>query len=101
MKIYSLPRQGGKTSALVDLMLEPGNEDIIYIAPTMAQADNARRMAQERGATPERAKRGRFQKLPDRPIRGRSNVRYVVDELDGILSYLLGGIPVAVAVTGE
>jgi hypothetical protein len=45
VKVIDLPQGAGKTTQLIEYMLQPGNEDVIYIAPTLRQADNARRMA--------------------------------------------------------
>jgi hypothetical protein len=45
VKVIDLPQGAGKTTRLVEYMLEPGNEDVIYIAPTVRQAEVARRMA--------------------------------------------------------
>lgn len=45
MKVIDLPQGAGKTTQLVEYMLQPGNEDVIYIAPTVRQAEAARHMA--------------------------------------------------------
>ena len=88
-------RAGGKTYRLVQEMLKPGNEDMVYVAPTMHQArEIAARTASEMGAevTPELLKR--FTSVGYiRQFQGQ-RVRLVIDEADGVLSQLLGA-PVA------
>lgn len=103
MKIINREMGGGKTYALVELMLAPGNEDVIYVAPTITQAQNiAFRYAQglQKNADP-----GRF--IGAVEFRTRINSRrsdynrYVIDELEGVLRMITGARILAVAGTDE
>ena len=88
MRILQMPMGSGKTYQLVWLMMQPGNEDIIYVAPTKAQADCAHQIARSLpGPNPTR---DRFVSVSQLPIRDKK-ARHVVDELVGVLSYLIGG----------
>lgn len=99
MKIIELPRGRGKTTELVILMMEPGNEDVVYVAPTMQQAQSARKIAEAHGMP--RPTLHRFISANGLSDLHNTGTRYVVDELDGVLGYLLGGTPVAVAGTSK
>lgn len=100
MEIIDLPQGEGKTAALVDLMLEPGNEDVVYVAPTYAQADYARKLAVAKfGGVEPLGFRLRFTSASGVLSYSGPRRRYVVDELDTTLSVLLGGGVVAMACT--
>jgi hypothetical protein len=117
MKIIDIPQGAGKTTQLVEYMLQPGNEDVIYIAPTLRQADNARRMAAHMVLDKASVSLG-FDMSPvastvspagklGRRFMGASQVarhsrqlldaRVVIDELPDVLYVLLGGSRVDVA----
>jgi hypothetical protein len=110
MKVIDLPQGAGKTTQLVESMLQPGNEDVIYIAPTIAQADHARRMAAsmilDRASAllgfdmsvivPTVSRAGKLgrrfmgaSQLANHP-RQLIDARVVIDELPGVL-YVLAG----------
>lgn len=103
MKIIATEVGGGKTTALVDIMLEPGNEDVVYVAPTFSQSDHAHRVAKQRAADAGRPtpSRTRFIRADQILARATTGDRFVLDEVDGILHFLLGGAPVAIAGTDE
>lgn len=100
--VIELPRAGGKTYDLVQEMLRPGNEDMIYVAPTREQAVRVglRTAVAVFGAEDTPKLRHRFLASRDLPgaVRGR-NARLVVDELDGVLEVLLGAPVVSAAHT--
>lgn len=89
MKVINKSRGKGKTTELVEYMNEPGNEDVVYIAPTFDQAHNAQlRFSQVSGVHGFDVPRNRFKSvkgLKDLP----EGTRIVVDEADGALSALL------------
>jgi len=103
MKIIATEPGGGKTTALIDIMLKPGNEDVVYVAPTFKQDDVAHRAAMHRAAERglEAPSRSRFIRADQLLARPRARERYVLDEVDGILHSLLGSAPVAIAGTDE
>lgn len=89
MNVIVRPRGGGKTTDLVRFMLEPGNEDVTFVAPTHAQADVGFRAFIREGGSPEL--KHRFQPawwLENRDMRGR-RPRIVIDEADGVLGSLI------------
>jgi hypothetical protein len=122
VRILDYRPHAGKTTELVELMLEPGNEDVIYVAPTIAQADNASRIAARillqrisdllgydltalagRMETRGPKLRRRFlaaHQVVNRP-RLAAGSRFVVDETDGVLGGLLGGTILAAALTSD
>jgi hypothetical protein len=92
MKILTLPRGGGKTTTLINLMTQ--NDDLIYVSADHRWAHNAYMMARE--IKPD-ISRDRFlaaheapEKLRERTMRFQS-MEVVVDEIDYVLSILLGG----------
>lgn len=87
MKVFNLSPGEGKTTALVKLMLEPGNEHLIYVAPTRAQADNARRLASQLAGSNALNIPGPARFISAAQMDLRSGDRYVVDELDGVLPF--------------
>lgn len=82
MFAVDLPRGLGKTTALVSYMLAPGNEDVVLYAPTLAQAENARRIAEKIAGTIQ--PNLRFRKIPDDLNDLKRDGRFVVDEADGV-----------------
>lgn len=106
MKIINREMGGGKTTALVEIMLRPGNEDVIYVAPTYAQAKLAMRIAREKlkGRTlpPDLSRRFVSASALNGPgWRSPQEYRYVIDEFDGVIRGLVGGEVIAVAGTDE
>lgn len=103
MKIISKGLGEGKTYDLVKLMLEPGNEDVVFVAPTRAQAqDIGKRTAVitfGQRDTPEL--RSRFISAAELPNRKGRKERYVIDEIDGVIGGLIGGEVIAIAGTDE
>lgn len=110
MRIFNRPMGAGKTTELVKLMLEPGNEDVYFVAPTRAQAEIGHRIAQgilsealeavgDRFAGTDRGKlAARFlssSALEKQP----KGTRYVIDEIDGVIGSLIGGPVLAIAGT--
>jgi len=93
------PRAGGKTTALVQQMVF--DDRITYVAPTHQQAVMARNVAFDLGI---HLPADRFIRAPrDLDRRGPrcDGEVFVVDEADGLLSSLLGGTIMAIALTGE
>ncbi len=93
MKILTLPKGGGKTTTLVNLMTQ--NDDLIYVSADFRWAHNAYMMARE--IKPD-ISRDRFlaaheapEKLRERVINGDHRREVVVDEIDYVLEILLGG----------
>lgn len=107
MRIINRPKGSGKTYELVKMMMmEPGNEDIVYVAPTYVQAERiAKRLAiQEFGAKPSPELSMRFTNAGAVNQPGRHyppDQRFVIDELDGVIGGIIGGNVVAVAGTDE
>lgn len=105
MQVIDLPHGFGKTTTLVKLMLEPGNEDVIYVAPTLEQAQRgALEMALHSADWTDyerRALRKRFisvgMLIENRADYARN--RFVIDELEAVLEKLLRGEVLAVAAT--
>lgn len=99
MKVIDKPLGGGKTTALVEMVLN--DPELIYIAPTQRQAENAWKIATSlipRGATIRRD-RFRTSPTPDADWRG---LRVVVDEVDGVLGgCVAGATTVAIALTSD
>lgn len=102
-KIINREMSSGKTTTLVRMMFEPGNEDVVYVAPTIAQAKKiALRVAVDLlgySETPELS--NRFIGVSELHRRGGLTERYVVDEVDEVLRILLGCDIVAIAGTDE
>ena len=105
MKIVNREIGGGKTTALVEIMLRPGNEDVIFVAPAESQAMNAYYhialgVFHEK---PSRALRDRF--ISAAGLRARKKQkqrgRYVIDELEGVIGFLVKGTVLAVSGTDE
>lgn len=92
-----LPRAGGKTTKLVQLMVD--DPELTYIAPTVSQAIGvaARHYALITGQKPDHR---RFLSVNQFREQARHGGRVVIDEVDGVLEYLLGSRVVAVAGTG-
>lgn len=101
MKIINREMGGGKTTALLELMAGPDGHDIVYVAPSMAQARRAKEMFDKYyGGNSDR----RFISVGQLGgIRGSSypTPRFVIDEADGVLGHLLGGQVVGIAGTDE
>lgn len=94
MRIIAIGKGEGKTTALVEYMLQPGNEDVVYVAPTQAQCGSAIRIARhllprDAHISPKRFLSAQGVLFGER-ARG-ARVRCVVDELDAVLHVLLGG----------
>jgi hypothetical protein len=95
MKVFNLDRGEGKTTALIKIMLEPGNEDVIYVAPTHAQANYAFTLAQRLAGADTLNVPGRARFIAARQMDLHSGRRYVVDEADAVVPF------VAIALTDE
>lgn len=108
MRIFNRPMGAGKTTELVKMLLATGNEDVYYVAPTRSQADNAYKIALQvfmgvNGGSvhpvitnPDIRKRfisaATLSEMP-------KGTRYVVDEVDGVLDFLIQGYVLAIAGT--
>lgn len=103
MKIISKGLGEGKTYDLVKMMLEPGNEDVVYVAPTymQAQAIGKRTAVAAFGQEDTRELAERFIPVSAMFSRQGRNERYVVDEIAGVISYLMGSEVIAIAGTDE
>lgn len=106
MKIIKLGLGEGKTTALLQIMLEPGNEDVVFITPTFAQMRVAQQMMREmkgvRTLNPKDANRFRtLQNLLGEGWHYPSDQRYVIDNLEGVIGGLVGGDVIAVSGTDE
>lgn len=110
MRIFNQPMGSGKTTELVTIMLAPGNEDVIYVAPTMSQANAANRIAREIITKAMEAVGERFSGTDVGKLTARftsasglsrypEGTRYVIDELDGVISGLVNGQVLAVSGT--
>lgn len=101
MKIINREMGGGKTVSLVELMLYPGNEDVIYVAPTVRQAHQLAFL--EALKRDPHVSRDRFISAGSLEyVRGRyPEARFVIDEIDGVLEYLVQGKVLAIAGTDE
>lgn len=93
MRIIAIGHGEGKTTALVEYMLHPGNEDVTYIAPTRAQCEEAMRIARSLAGPDAHISPSRF--VSANSLRGFGShgrrQRFVVDELDAVLWTFLGG----------
>lgn len=103
MRIINREHGGGKTTELVRIMLLPGNEDVVFVAPTAAQAERLgyETAVQVFGAKRSKELASRFISASALPNRKDRNERYVIDELEGVISSLVGGEVIAVAGTDE
>lgn len=103
MKILNMPLGSGKTTALVKMMLEPGNEDVVFVAPTKSQAEaiGYRTATTTLGQPESKELRSRFISAAELPNRKGRKERYVIDEIDGVIGGLIGGEVVAIAGTDE
>ena len=106
MRIIEKDLHGGKTTELVKFMLEPGNEDVIYIAPTLHQAQRialaiAVDVLEDRGDEVPVTIGSRFRSLSvlKDGYTLPPNTRVVIDEIDGVLSGVLGVQVLAIAGT--
>lgn len=112
MRIFNRPLGTGKTTELVKIMLEPGNGDVYYVAPTRAQAENAANIAKElilkaAKSNPEvkitHSNLGyRFLSVADLTKADpgtRYGSRYVIDEISGVIGALISGEVLAIAGT--
>ena len=102
MRSIELAPGQGKTTALIEYMLEDGNGDVVLVAPTINQARNAEAMFLAAGGTKEQAKR-RFISAgnllsPDQCYRG---ARVVRDEGDAVIGALTGAYVERIAFTGD
>lgn len=94
MKIISKPRQSGKTLEIARYMIQPGNEDVICLCPSEAQAKRvvyptACWLAEQEGLPAPHP--DRFQGIATYRVDHRfTKRRVVIDELDGVLGHLLG-----------
>lgn len=84
MIVYSAPRQSGKTFAVAEYMTQPGNEDVVCLAPTLQQAMVVYRAALEfdLDVNPLRFTTHRYTQLTPRS-------RVVIDEADVVIEQLL------------
>lgn len=89
MNVIVKPRGSGKTTALVEYMLEPGNEDVVFVAPSQAQANVGFHRYKELGGNPHHEHR--FQSASWLEFRDKRERRpwIVIDEADGVLGYFL------------
>ena len=103
MKIINREMGGGKTTALVEMMLRPGNEDVVFVAPTRAQAVNIglRTAVKVFGQEETPKLRDRFISVSELLGRRDRKERYVLDEIEGCLQYLVEAPVVAIAGTDE
>ena len=103
MKIINREPGGGKTTALVGMMFEPGNEDVVFVAPTKKQAIDIglRTAVTVYGATQDAALRDRFISVSELDNRKGREERYVIDEIDGAIDFLVGGTVIAISGTDE
>ena len=87
MRLMTLPKGQGKTKTLTQLMID--NTDLVFVAPTEAQAENAYRAA--RAESPH-ISRDRFRGALGiaEALQGRHHFEVLVDELDAVLEVLLG-----------
>lgn len=101
MKIINREMGGGKTRSLVEFMLASGNEDVVYVAPTISQAVHvAYRYAKVLDPlVPQR----RFISASSLAAYAEKHPgsRFVLDEVDGILGSLVNGTVLAIAGTDE
>lgn len=91
-----MPQGAGKTSFLVRTMFDGRHDDVAYYAPSMSQARNAVRVAEELLGHPlatEELDRFRSPSLSRRPPSRLT--RAFVDELDGFISGV--GLPIELA----
>lgn len=98
MKIIDLPRQGGKTKRLVELM--EADDKIVFVAPTLQQAQ----VAMSYFDAETRPDRNRFVSVSQILSRSRyfpPDAKFVVDEADVVIRMLLGRAVEAIALTGE
>jgi len=100
MKIISRPVGGGKTTELVQMMAE--DENSVYVGPTRSMTLFAYELSQRLGLNIEKH---RFVPLANITSHGGlrgfpAETTLVVDEMESILSYILGGYPIrAMAIT--
>lgn len=98
MKIINREMHSGKTHALIEIMLAPGNSDVYYVAPTYKQADHAAKVAK---SISPRVDRNRFVSVAALNAFRQPTPRFVLDEVEGVLNTLLQGKVLAVAGTDE
>lgn len=94
MIVESRPRFGGKTTALIQYMTKPGNQDVVYVSATEQQAHTSWLYARQFDPS---ISRERF--LNPRMFRTSNPKRLVIDEADGTLDQLLGAHVEVVALT--
>jgi len=108
MRIFNRPMGTGKTTELVKLMLEPGNGDVYFVAPSRAQAEIGYRIAKEMivaSAKSDPEVTISYKNLGHRFISAsaldklEAGTRYVIDEIDGVIGALIGGPVLAIAGT--
>jgi hypothetical protein len=93
MKILTLPKGGGKTRTLVQLMTE--NDSLVYVAVNHREVENAYHAAKR--VVPD-IDRERFQVADNTReyVQNRrmafQDVELLIDELDSVVSVLLGGM---------
>lgn len=101
MRILNWELGRGKTTELVRIMLEPGNEDVIFVAPSMAQAEKlgygtaVGRFGQDE--SPEL--KARFISVGQ--VHLHKGARFVIDEIGGVIGSLIGGEVLALSGTDE
>lgn len=106
MKVFNLSPGQGKTTALLKIMLEPGNEDVYYVAPMHTQADAAHERVTHI-AGPDALNvpgRGRFlsaSQLRDFKKPKGIKPRFVIDEADGVLGIATPGPILAIALSDD
>lgn len=100
MRIFEMEQGGGKTTTLVKLMFEPGNEDVVYVAPSRRQANNAMEIARSLGHAPLHRRFISMREFDDLLIFERKALRVILDEAEWIIRSSLGvGAVVAIAGT--
>lgn len=110
LRIIEMKPGEGKTTTLVKIMLEPGNEDVLYVAPTNSQARIGYLTALELLGKPFDRDEGRGAKITEPELWKRfmsyethahrtDQPRVVVDELDGVIGRALNATVLAVSGT--
>ncbi len=86
--------RASSSTALLAVLLAPGNEDTIYVAPTAGQADRARLLAATMATSPEQADASRFVSADAKNLpkaKKGASARFVVENPAEVLAHVLGG----------